>query len=64
VTDASCRALLGAATFGNTRPALAKHRSRVLRIHRRVARAVSVAHERPEIDPVIGGEFYPALPEE
>jgi hypothetical protein len=45
-------------------PLLPRIVSRVLRIHRRVARGVSVAHERPEIDPVIAGNFTQALPEE
>ena len=47
--------------FGNMRPALAMHCSRVLRIHRRVARAVSVAHEPPEVEPVVVRNFTPAL---
>ena len=43
------------------RPALAMHCSRVLRMHRRVARAVSLAHERPELEPVVVRNLTPAL---
>ena len=61
VTDTSCRGRLRAVAFGNMRPALAMHCSRVLHMHCRVARAVSVAHERPELKPVIVRNFTPAL---
>ncbi len=61
VTDTSCRARLRDVAFGNMRPALAMHCSRVLRMRRRVARAVSVAHQRPELEPVVVRNFTPAL---
>ena len=61
MTVGSCRARFGAVAFGNMRPALAVRCSRVLRMHRRVARAVSVAHERPELEPVVVRNFTPAL---
>ena len=47
--------------FGNMRSALAMRCLRVLRMHCRVARAVSVAHERSEVEPVIMRNFTPAL---
>ncbi len=62
MTVGSCRARFGAVAFGNMRPALAVRCSRVLRMHRRIARAVSAAHERPEVEPVIARNFTPALP--
>jgi hypothetical protein len=48
--------------FGNMRSVLAMRCSRVLGMYRRVARAVSVAHERSEIEPVIVSYLTPALP--
>jgi hypothetical protein len=61
VTAASCRARFSAVAFSNMRPALAMHCWRVLRVHSRVARAVSVAHERPKLEPVVVRNFTPAL---
>ena len=61
MTDSSCRARLRAVTFGNMRPALAMHCSGVLRMHRRIGRPFSVAHERPELEPVVVRNFTPAL---
>ena len=43
------------------RVALATNCSRVFCMHRRVARAVSVAHEFPEVKPVIVSYLTPAL---
>jgi len=48
-------------TVGNMRSALAMHCCRILRMHCRVARAVRVTHERPKIQPVVAGNFTPAL---
>ena len=62
MTATSCRVRFSAVAFGNMRPALAMHCARVLRMHRRVARAVSIAHERPELEPVVVRNFTPALP--
>ena len=61
MTDTSCRARLRAVAVGNMRPALAMHCSRALRMRRRVARAVSVAHQRPKLEPVVVRNFTPAL---
>lgn len=62
MTDTSRCPRSNAVAFSNMRPALAMHRSRVLSMHCRVARAVSVAHERPEFKPVIARNFTPTLP--
>src|SRR4029078_10237821 len=61
VTDTSCRARSRAVVFGNMRAAHAMHCSGVLRMHCSVARAVSVAHERPELEPIVVRNFTPAL---
>ena len=61
VTDTSCRARSRAVVFGNMRAAHAMHCSGVLRTHCSVARAVSVAHERPELEPIVVRNFTPAL---
>ena len=60
MTDTSCRARFRAMAFGNMR-ALAMRCPRVFRMHCRGARAVSVAHERPELEPVVVRNFTPAL---
>ena len=60
--EPSCRVLSSAVAFGNVAPAPAMYCSVVLRIHRRVARAVSVAYEGPEVQPVIVRNFTPSLP--
>lgn len=56
------RRILSAVPFGSMGSAPAAHCSRVLRVHRRVARAVSVAHELPEVEPIIVRYSSPALP--
>lgn len=61
VTDTSCRTHFSAVPFANIRPTLAVHGLRVLRMRCRVARPVSVAYERPELEAVIARNFTPAL---
>jgi hypothetical protein len=61
VTATPSRTRLRAVAFGNMRPTLAVHCSRLLRMHRRVARAVSAAHECPKLEPVVVRDFTPAL---
>ena len=48
--------------LGNVRPAPAMRRSHVLRLRRRVARTVSIAHERSELEAIIMRNFTPTLP--
>ena len=62
MTHASCCARRCAVAVGNVRPALATRCSDVVRMRRRVARTVSVAHERSEVEAIIVGNFTPALP--
>jgi hypothetical protein len=45
-----------------SRGVLTVNRVSVLRVHRRLARPVSVAHEPAEVEPVIVRNFTPALP--
>jgi hypothetical protein len=59
--EAPCR-IFSAVPFGNMGSAPAAHCSRVLRVHCRVARAVSIAYELPEVEPIIVRYFSPALP--
>ena len=47
--------------FGNMLTALAMHCSRVVSMRRRIAGAMSITHERPELEPVIARDFTPAL---
>ena len=62
MTHTSCCAGPLAVAFGNVRPALAMRCSHVLRMRRRVARTVSVAHECSELEAIIMRNFTPALP--
>ena len=55
------RIRFGTVVFGNMRSALAVYRSRIIRMRRRVARAVSITHKRPELEPVVPRNFTPAL---
>src|SRR4051812_21467026 len=57
VASANIRGTLSMDRFGG----LAVTHGGVLRMHRRVARAVSIAHERPEFEPVVVRNFTPAL---
>src|ERR1044071_4676624 len=61
VTDASGRTLFWPVGFGNMRPALAMHCSRILRIHCRLTRTVCVAHEPAQVEPVVLRNFTPTL---
>ena len=48
-------------SFGNVRSALAVHCLGVVRMRCRIARAMSIANEGPEVEAVIAGNFAPAL---
>jgi len=61
VAGSSVRIRLRTVTFGNMRSALAMRCSRVVSMRRRIARAMSVTHERPEVNPVVARDFTPAL---
>ena len=62
MTHTSCRAGSRTVSFGNMRAALAMHCLGVLRVHCRVARAMSIANELAEIETVVARDFTPALP--
>lgn len=51
----------GTVAFGNMRSAFAVHRSCIVRMRRRVTRAVSITHKRSELEPVVARYFTPAL---
>ena len=61
MTETSCRVPFSAVAFGNMCPALSMHCSRVLRMHCRIVRPVSVAHEAPQLEIVVVRNFTPAL---
>ena len=62
MTDTSCHTRVRTVSFGNMRSAPAVHCLRVVGMRRRIARAVSIANERPELEPVIARNFSPTLP--